>query len=103
MQTALARLIDAELERRRISRSEFAQALRITPVSVSRWFRKEGDCPIPWRHYPAISEVVGIPLHRVLLAAEKDSPNHVELFYRFVFHVRSKLTGQSVRTVQRVG
>ena len=97
MQTALARMIETELTRRKWSRAELAKVLRITPVSVSRWLREDGDCPIPWRHYPALSEAIGIPLHRVLLAAEKDSPQHVELFYRFVFHVRTQLTGQSKR------
>lgn len=98
MPTALARLIEQVLAKQDLSRTELAQALQITPVSVSRWLRESGDCPVPWRHYPELAQVLGVPLKRILHAAEQDHPDHVRLFHRFVFLVRTQLTSQSRRT-----
>ncbi len=97
MPTALAKLIEQTLAKQDLSRTDLAKALHITPVSVSRWLREEGDCPVPWRHYPELSHVLDVPLKRILHAAEQDHPEHVRLFHRFVFLVRTQLTGQSRR------
>lgn len=80
MQTALGKLISQSLDRQEIERARLAQELHVTPVSVSRWLRPEGDSLVPWKHYLAISTFLHIPIETVLRAAEKDAPNHVRQF-----------------------
>ncbi len=81
--TTLAKLIDRRLTELSRARAEFAADLGVVPVSVSRWLRPQGDCPIPWRHYPKIADILHIPLQDVLRAAAKDHPRHVALYHHF--------------------
>ena len=96
--TALARLIMAAQETTGLSRIGLAQALEVTPVSVSKWLRQEGDCPVPWKHYADLAYALRIPPTQVLKAARQDHPDHVLMFERFVQSLqRVRLTGQSRR------
>lgn len=93
MQTALAKLIERHLAKQHLSRVQLATALQITPVSVSRWLRTEGDAPVPWRHYPGLARALRVPLARVLQAAEADYPAHVQMFHQFFGRIPTRLTG----------
>jgi len=88
--TRLGRLIDARLNELQLERRQLAEHLGVIPVSVSKWLRPQGDCPIPWRHYAHLSRVLNIPLRDVLAAAEKDWPAHVVQFRRFIAHGSSR-------------
>ena len=83
-QTALAKLIDTALTRRGEERRQLALHLNVTPVSVSRWLRPEGDTPIPWKHFPKIAVYLKIPMKSILAAAQQDWPDHVNEYRSFV-------------------
>jgi len=88
--TRLGRLIDTRLAELSWTRVQLADELGVVAVSVSRWLRPEGDCPIPWRHYAHLARVLNIPLRDVLAAAEKDWPAHVQQYRRYLAHGPSR-------------
>lgn len=81
--TALGKLIDQRLDAKGWERRQLAEELGIVAVSVSRWLRPEGDYPVPWRHYPQLSALLDVPIHRILAAAGEDAPHYVTLFHQF--------------------
>lgn len=81
--THLGKLIDQRLNDLGWERKRLADELEIVPVSVSRWLRPEGDCPVSWRFYPLLSAVLKVPLKTILEAANKDTPHYVATYQRF--------------------
>lgn len=81
MKTVLGELIEEHLDARDMLRAELADALGITPVSVSKWLN--GRDLVPWHHYVQLAEILRVPLQKILTAARADSPAHVERFHRF--------------------
>ena len=79
--TTLGRLIGERLDALDMLRTELADGLGITPVSISKWIN--GRDIVPWRHYVQLSEILHCPLSKILAAAREDSPAHVEQFHRF--------------------
>jgi transcriptional regulator with XRE-family HTH domain len=86
--STLGSLVDEQLHKREMMRAELAEALGITPVSVTKWLN--GRAPFPWRHYVHLSEVLHLPLSKILAAAKEDSPAHVEQFQRYVYRPVSR-------------
>lgn len=80
----LARLVEEALERHDILRQDLADHLHVSPVSVSKWLRKDRPTPIPWRHWPRLCAFLHIRWSTWMRVAEHEHPVGVTLFRRFI-------------------
>lgn len=83
--TALGQLIESRLRSLKMKRFDLADELHISPVSVSAWVREDRQVQyVPWIHYPALATALQVPLDTILRAAEKDTPNRVDHYRKFI-------------------
>lgn len=83
MPLTLADLIERAIDEQELPKWQLAEALGVTPPTISKWIRRTRRDVVPWRHWRRICKVLGISWRQWWAVAERECPIHAQLHRRF--------------------
>jgi len=79
-----ADLIEAALKKKNMEQQELADAIQITPASISKWLTHHRPDPVSPLLWKAVCAALDIPLEKWIRVAKEERPKDVQKFQRLV-------------------